>query len=90
MFLPDGWTGEVIDLSATGLRIRSLVRLQRHTEIEATLQLHDGSKIALHGKVIWVAADSKITAGPTEFGLELEDVPREYFTALATLFADSE
>lgn len=79
----------MVDLSATGMRVRSLVRLQRLEELDAQLVLRDGSKVAVHGRVVWTQ-ESSDAPGPAEFGLELSQVPEAYFTALAALFADSE
>lgn len=76
-------------MSATGMRVRSLVRLERLQTIEARVVLRDGNSVAVRGRVVWTQEATGV-AGPAEFGPELSEVPEAYFSALAALFADSE
>jgi hypothetical protein len=85
--LPDGWKGEVVDLSATGIRMRSLAVLERETEVAGTLVLPDGRKIALTGMVVWTSPPNYAAYMPAEIGLQLTNVPADYLEAVADLFA---
>ena len=86
--LPDGWRGEVVDLSATGLRIQCLALLSPQSTIEGTLVIDDEHRIRLKGVVVWTSPPDHQGFVPAEFGLELVEVPEEYLEALARLFAD--
>ena len=86
--LPDGWKGEVIDLSAAGMRIQSVAVLEPKTEVEGTLVLDDGVRIPLKGVVIWSTPPDHRAYVLAEIGLELQAVPESYLAALATLFAE--
>jgi PilZ domain len=88
MLLPDGWMGEVFDLSATGIRVRTVAVIPRTTDLEGTLILPNGEQVALHGRVVWATPPDHLRKVPGEIGIELRDVPERYFSALARFFAD--
>lgn len=87
--LPDGWRGEVLDLSATGLRIRSVAVIQPGLEFDGTLVLQDGKTITLPVRAVWSRPPDLAGYLPGEVGFELLEVPEAYHTAVAKLFADS-
>ena len=86
--LPDGWRGDVVDLSAAGIRVRSLVTLPPLTIVEGTLVLPDGTPVPLRAEVVWSTPPDHALAVPAEMGLELIDAPPEYLAGLAALFAE--
>jgi hypothetical protein len=87
LLLPDGWTGEVVDVSAIGLRVRSLAVLEVNHELDATLILPDERRLPVRGAVAWV--DPPLIEGtPGEFGLVLSNVSDDYLEALAGFFAE--
>lgn len=86
--LPDGWRGEVIDLSATGLRIRCLAEIALGTVIDGTLRLRAGDAIRLRGAVVWSQPADHRAYEPAEIGIELQEVPDAYLELVAQLFAD--
>jgi hypothetical protein len=88
LLLPDGWKGQVVDLSATGLRVRSVAVIPRDTELEGTLLLPGGESVPIVGTVVWSRPPDHLRSVPAEFGLQLSDVPETYFSALAQFFAD--
>jgi hypothetical protein len=88
LLLPDGWKGQVVDLSATGMRVRSVAVIPRDTELEGTLILPNGDKVDIVGTVVWSRPPDHLHSIPAEFGVQLRDVPDTYFSALVRLFAD--
>ena len=78
----------MVDLSATGLRIQCLALLSPQSVIEGTLVVDEQVKIRLKGVVVWTSPPDHRGFIPAEFGLELTEVPEQYLTALAGLFAD--
>lgn len=86
--LPDGWAGEVLDLSIAGLRVRSVARVQEGAELQVTLSGPRGEKVPLSVEVKWVNPP-QIEGGLVEFGLSLLAVPQPYHQLLADLFADA-
>ena len=88
LLLPDGWKGQVVDLSATGMRVRSVAVIPRNTELEGTLILPDGEPVQIVGTVVWARPPDHLHSVPAEFGVRLNDVPDTYFSALVRLFAD--
>lgn len=80
----------MVDISAAGLRVRSVVLVEEKTELEGTLILEGGERIHLRGKVVWASPPDHRGFLPAEFGLVLKTVPEAYLRALARLFADSE
>lgn len=85
--LPDGWKGEVVDLSLTGMRLQSVVELHRLKQIEGELVLPDERRIPLRGRVVWSTPPDHRAFIPAELGLELLEVPDEYAAAVAEMFA---
>jgi hypothetical protein len=86
--LPDGWQGEVVDLSAIGMRVQSLVLLPEGTEVKGTLMLPGSSPLPIQGKVVWSQAPDHENRIPAEMGLELTSVSEPYLEAVAKLFAE--
>ncbi len=86
--LPDGWRGEVIDLSAVGLRIRSIAILTPRANLEGKLLLDDGTAIPLKVSVVWTTPPDHARNVLSEIGLKLLDGPDAYRAALADLFAE--
>jgi hypothetical protein len=86
--LPDGWKGEVVDLSAAGMRIQSVAVLEPRTEVEGKLVLDDGTIIPLKGVVVWSTPPDHRAFVLAEVGLELQAVPEQYLAALTRLFAE--
>jgi hypothetical protein len=87
--LPDGWKGDVVDLSAIGMRVQSVLLLPVDTELEGTLVLPDGERLVLKAIVVWATAPDHVAYVPAEMGLELRDIPERYLQAVAHLFADA-
>jgi len=88
MLLPDGWRGEIIDLSAIGVRVRSVAVIPRNTDVEGTVILPDGERIPLRGRVVWSTPPDHLRDVPSEFGIELTDVSERYLSTLVRFFAD--
>ena len=86
--LADGWRGDVIDLSAVGLRVQCLLALQPGAEIDGELHLDGGEVVPLKGKVVWATPPDHSNWVLAEVGIELTDVSERYHRALAELFAD--
>ena len=86
--LPDGWHGEVVDLSATGLRIQCIAEIPLHTVIEGALKVKGGKTIALKGTVVWSQPAEHRAYVPAEIGLELLDAPDAYLKLVAEIFAE--
>jgi hypothetical protein len=88
--LPDGWSSEVVDLSATGLRLRCLAVLLQGTEVDGKLVLPDGNELKLKATVVWTSPPDLSIHMLGEIGLQLIEPPPEYHRALAELFASDE
>jgi hypothetical protein len=88
--LPDGWRGEVIDLSATGLRIRCVAVLEAGLQFDGALELPGGERLKLPVRVVWTRPPDHAGYVPGEVGFELIEPPVEYHQAVARLFADSD
>lgn len=88
LLLPDGWKGQVVDLSATGMRVRTLAVIPRNTELEGKLILPTGDVVDLRGTVVWSRPPDHARNIPAEFGMQLREVPESYFSALVGFFAD--
>jgi hypothetical protein len=86
--LPDGWKGEVVDLSANGLRLQCLLMLDKDSEVSGTLVFPDGKRLEIQGTVVWTADPVFEHHVPAELGIELSSVSQEYLDALASLFAE--
>jgi hypothetical protein len=85
--LPDGWKGEVVDLSLVGLRIQSVAVLPAHTTVEGHLVLDGSRRIPLKGYVVWSTPPDPAAFVLCEAGIELSDVSDDYRQALAEIFA---
>jgi hypothetical protein len=84
--LTDGWHGEVLNMSATGLRVRTVLLLHPGQPFEGVLE-HGGREIAVQGFVIWADPPEFDLDRPGEAGIALVDVSHDYFALLAELFA---
>ena len=87
--LEDGWRGEVVDLSAAGLRIECLAVLAPLSTVEGTLT-HEGKPLKVRAVVIWAEPPDHASFLPAEVGLELLDTSTEYLALVATLFAEDD
>jgi len=85
--LPDGWKADVLDISATGMRVRTLAVLPTGLELETRLRLEDGSMMPLRAVVVWAASPEEAGPGQHEFGLELVNPSQDFLEVLAHLFA---
>ncbi|MFN0063080.1 MAG: PilZ domain-containing protein [Myxococcaceae bacterium] len=85
----EGVEGEVVDLSAVGLRVQAIAELAPTGRFEGELLLEDGRRVAVSGIVAWRSpADIPgFTAG--EIGVELVEPTEEYLRVVASLFAAS-
>jgi hypothetical protein len=86
--LPDGWRGEVLDLSANGLRVRTMAMFEIESIVDAVLE-YNATKIPIKATVIWMEAPKFDLGILGEMGLELMQVSPEYLQLVADLFADS-
>jgi hypothetical protein len=77
-----------MDLSAVGLRIRSIAILTPRSDLEGKLVLEDGTAIPLKVTVVWMTPPDHARNVLSEIGLALREVPENYRQALAGLFAD--
>lgn len=85
----DGWKGEVVDLSAVGMRIRTVLELPKDSEVEAALLLGENISIPIRARVVWVKAADHLAQVPAEIGLELIEISDAYSHLVAELFADA-
>lgn len=88
MILSDGWRGELVDASITGLRVRSLLVLGVGDPIEVTLVLGENERVDLRGRVAWVKPADFGAASAGDFGVALADAPPAYLALVRELFAD--
>ena len=86
--LPDGWKGEVINLSANGLRIRTMALLEPEIVLDAVIE-HAGREFAVRASVIWSDPPNYELGVLGEFGLQLIEPTEQYLKLAAELFADS-
>jgi hypothetical protein len=86
--LPDGWKGEVLNLSAHGVCIRTMALLQVESVLDAVIE-HGGGEIAVRGTVVWADPPNFDLGDLGEIGLQLIDPSEEYLQLAAKLFADS-
>ena len=77
-----------MDLSAVGMRLKSIAVLEKGTVVEGKLLVPDEEPIPLKGEVIWLSPPDHGNFVPAEMGLELVEVPDAYLKVLARLFAD--
>jgi hypothetical protein len=87
--LPDGWRGEVFDLSAIGMRIRSVAVLSEEAIVEGKLET-EGMLIPVKAQVIWCKPPGESLGGRAEIGLKILDPSETYLALVASLFADDE
>jgi hypothetical protein len=87
--LPDGWRAEVVDASATGLKVRSVAVLPKESEFEGEL-VYEDQRIPLWVVVVWVEPADLELGLPAQMGLQLRQVPEAYLELLARIFADEE
>jgi hypothetical protein len=83
----DGWRGEVLDLSALGLRVRCVLEMPVGALFEGELLLEDGRTLPLRGEVVWSVAPDHVAGLPGELGVRLNEVPEAYTRLLSSLFA---
>lgn len=83
----DGWKGEVVDLSAVGLRIRTVLEIPVGQEVEGALLLDEGMAIPFKARVAWCSPPEHLAQVPAEVGLELTEVSEVYSGLVAELFA---
>ena len=85
--LPDGWTGEVVDLSAAGMRVRTMALIPLESVIDLTVE-HLGRHIPVRMTVIWAEPPDFHVGGLGELGLQLAEVSETYLKLAAELFAN--
>jgi len=75
------------DLSPAGIFVRSIRIPTVGSPIEAELQLPDGKKLPIRGKVVrsYRAPSSLASSVPSGFGMTLAGGPEDYLRYLATL-----
>ena len=78
-----------MDLSAVGMRLRSLVMLNPTTLVEGSLVISESERITLKGEVVWNSPPDHENFVLAEVGVQLLDAPQEYLEALARFFADT-
>ncbi len=78
-----------MDLSATGLQLRTMAVLEKDLELEGELLTDDGRKIPLVGTVVWSTPPDFAGYQLAQVGIELRSVPEEYLQELAAYFADA-
>jgi hypothetical protein len=86
--LPDGWRGEVLDLSANGLRVRTMAVLQAESTIDAAIE-REGKLIPVKATVIWAEPPNFDLGQLGEMGLQLNDVSEDYLQLVTDLFAET-
>ena len=84
--LPDGWRGEVLNLSATGMRVRTMALLPMDSVIEAVLE-PEGRAIPVAGTIVWAEPPNFKLGVLGEIGLQLSEPPQAYLELIADLFA---
>ncbi|HEY7864041.1 MAG TPA: PilZ domain-containing protein [Thermoanaerobaculia bacterium] len=82
-----GGQGFTYDVSPSGIFVRSVRIPNPGTSIVATLHLLDGKTCDIRGTVVrsFRAPASLSNVVPSGFGLQLADVPEDYFQFLASL-----
>ena len=86
--LPDGWRGEVLDLSASGMRVRTMALFEPESVIEAFIE-RAGKRIVVKAIVIWMEPADFDLGQLGEMGLQLNDASEEYLQLVTDLFAES-
>lgn len=85
--LPDGWQGEVVDLSAAGMRVRTMAVIPLETVIDVKIE-HGGRLVPARMTVVWAEPPSFDVGELGEIGLELAEVSDTYLQLAAELFAN--
>jgi hypothetical protein len=67
--------------------VRSIALLKPGTSVEATIE-HGGRTVAIKARVVWASEPQYQIGAFGEMGLALEEVPEEYTSLLAELFAE--
>lgn len=78
----------MLDLSATGMRIRTMALIPEETVLEVVLET-GGRRIAVRAAVIWSEPPSFDVGELGEMGLQLVEASEEYLQLAAELFADA-
>lgn len=86
---PTGVMCEAVDLSAVGMRVRSMVELALDSQFEGILVLEDGRRVPVQGTVVWRAPSQVPGFTASEIGIELDDPSEAYLNVVASLFAAS-
>ncbi len=86
--LPDGWRGEVVDLSVTGMRIRTMAVIPLETSIEVGLE-HEGRLVLVRGTIVWAEPPNFDLGVLGELGLSLGEVTEEFLGLVTELFANA-
>lgn len=84
--LPDGWRGEVLNLSATGLRVRTMALLAVDSVLDAVVD-PEGRAIGVSATVVWAEPPNFKLGVLGEIGLQLEEPSQAYLELIADLFA---
>ncbi|MGC4115453.1 MAG: PilZ domain-containing protein [Myxococcales bacterium] len=85
--LPDGWSGEVVDLSASGLRVRTMAVIPVETVIDVKIE-HRGHLIPARMTVVWAEPPNFDVGELGELGLQVAEVSEPYLQLAAELFAN--
>ena len=87
LLLPDGWKAEVLDISISGMKIRSVAFLARNQTLDGKLLMPDGREVALKIHVIWSTPPDPGGLVLAEAGLEVLEVTDDFKRALVEIFA---
>ncbi len=86
--LPDGWKAEVVDVSLSGMKIRSIAFLARNQTLDGRLVIDEGQEIPLKVYVVWSSPPDPAGFVLAEAGLEVVEPPDDYRALLVRLFAE--
>lgn len=78
----------MLNVSATGMRIRSKLSLSPRSVVEGRLNFGNGRIVPIKAVVVWNTPRNYELSKPAEMGLELLEVPEAYLAGLAELFAE--
>jgi len=85
--LPDGWSGEVLDLSAAGMRVRTMAVIPVESVIDVKVE-HRGRLVPARMTVVWAEPPSFDLGELGELGLQVAEVSEDYLKLAAELFAN--
>jgi len=85
--LPDGWSGEVLDLSAAGMRVRTMAVIPVESVIDGKVE-HRGRLVPARMTVVWAEPPSFDLGELGELGLQVAEVSEDYLKLAAELFAN--